>query len=471
MYAHYLLLVILLRCSQSFVLPDSQTPASWIHRRQRIPHATTTTVGPKLSSQYIIVDDGSDNDDRRHVEREENNNKPVILDHLKRQDLLRNFSKDLENLTILRPRFKDNSLPKDLVSKGQGSTYTRLWTVETWRKHQKPPHLRYIRHIVRWKYSATAFKILPSVFFSAAWATFVSFISRCHYPLSMQAGIDGSSFFHFAGSSATVTALSAPLALLLTLRANQSVSRLLRARQLWGELISHCSILAGLAKTYLWNVAPSATLLLCRHLILLAWMLKAQVRGEKEDLRQVLGTMLQGNDLDWIQRQPKMSAALIVRMRQIVQHVLNQNEMLVTATTAKVGTSGVFAPSLLLLFEEQIQALEKVCRQCDGLLTSPIPPTYSRHLSRVLTMWLLCFPLSLLAANQSTWGTVVASTLSSYVLVGIDEVGMEIENAFAILPLQELAANVQQAVQQQFFQKNRSDGSLSPNELPMVPVD
>ena len=117
----------------------------------------------------------------------------------------------------------------------------------------------------------------------------------------------------------------------------------------------------------------------------------------------------------------------------------------------------------LFKFEEKIQVLEQVLGTYNRLVTSPIPPTYSRHLSRVLSIGLLAFPLSLLAKTTTMaatisltslvarlMGTALATSVAAYVLMGIDEVGMDIENAFRILPLQQMAASAQGMVAQQF---------------------
>lgn len=102
--------------------------------------------------------------------------------------------------------------------------------------------------------------------------------------------------------------------------------------------------------------------------------------------------------------------------------------------------------------EERLQGLETVIGGCERLFTSPIPPTYSRHLSRILSLWLGLLPLSLLAASIAMpwYGVTLATTVAAYVLVGIDEVGMEIENVFLLLPLQQVAAACQNDVRDQF---------------------
>jgi predicted membrane chloride channel (bestrophin family) len=62
--------------------------------------------------------------------------------------------------------------------------------------------------------------------------------------------------------------------------------------------------------------------------------------------------------------------------------------------------------------------------------------------------------MSLLSSpGLSTLGISIATAVGTYVLVGIDEVGMEIENVFQMLPLQQLAGAVQNDVRDQFIPK------------------
>ena len=60
-------------------------------------------------------------------------------------------------------------------SRGQGSSsYTRLWTAATWQQHSDPrPHERYWKHLVKWRHSVTASRILPTIGITVAWSTFM----------------------------------------------------------------------------------------------------------------------------------------------------------------------------------------------------------------------------------------------------------------------------------------------------------
>jgi hypothetical protein len=58
------------------------------------------------------------------------------------------------------------------------------------------------------------------------------------------------------------------------------------------------------------------------------------------------------------------------------------------------------------------------------------------------------------ASSMSLLGNVLISAIASYVFVGIDEVGMEVENCFSLLPLQQLACAAHFGVRDQLASFN-----------------
>jgi predicted membrane chloride channel (bestrophin family) len=55
----------------------------------------------------------------------------------------------------------------------------------------------------------------------------------------------------------------------------------------------------------------------------------------------------------------------------------------------------------------------------------------------------------LVALGLTTSGVIVATMIAAYTFIGLDEVGMEIERPSVLLPLQQLAASIQNAVRDQ----------------------
>lgn len=272
---------------------------------------------------------------------------------------------------------------------------------------------------------------------SVVWATCVSMVVKSS-PRLGAALLSGKT-----GASASVSALSAPLALLLTLRANASMTRLLEARVAWGLFTLHSRSIANILQVYLLPLEPEASILAMRHLSILGWLLKARLRDESEESQQeVLRTMLSGEDYTWLSsQQGNRPIAITSRVRQI------------TALAFGRTPAGITANNPLDFVETRIHQLETSLGVTERIFSSPIPPTYSRHLSRVMSLWLFLLPMNLVALGLTTSGVIVATMIASYVFIGIDEVGMEIERPSVLLPLQQLAGSIQNAIRDQVVQE------------------
>lgn len=369
---------------------------------------------------------------------------------------LSDFARVLRRLSILRPAIPnaDFSAPLEMIS--AGSSYTRIWTPETWKRHTLSyPHERYFRHLRRWKYSTTAHKVLPVALLAGAWACFVSIIVRTS-PGSMLVKAS-------KGVSAALGPLSAPIALLLTLRTNAALGRLNEARLAWGRLVLYARSYTALLRSYVLPLYPEVAILSAKHVAIFGWLLKSVVRGEDrskqlEVMEAVFGK--ESQDYQWLASHPRPVWAIAIRLRQILAAVEDNypGNMLVAHN----------------LLEEEIANLEGVAGVCERvLLGSPIPPTYSRHLSRVLSIWLAMLPVGLIGAGIPVLGLVIASAFTSYVFAGLDEIGMEIECCFSLLPLQQLAGAVQCSVGMQLLNNECSEGSIADEmqcEMPEVPL-
>jgi putative membrane protein len=356
----------------------------------------------------------------------------------KNELLLNELRDDFKALTELRPPIPtaDISFPAEVVS--DGSSYTRIWTAQTWATHSHPPHRRYFRHVRKWTRSKTARKVLPTVCLATCWSLVVTLLARYfeYRPIPRR-------IISVVGTSSAVSLLSAPLALLLTLRANSSVARLLESRQAWGKLVLHSRGLASILANYVYPINPQAAVLSVRYLVIIGWILKGQFRGESEaNQESLLKLMLTPQEYKWIMKEqssPKYGVAILSRIRQICTLAI------ISSSTAKVS------PNHLYFIEDRLKELETSAGICERLYGSPIPPTYTRHLSRVMSLWLLLLPVSLVSTIGPTSTAIITTTLAAYVFVGLDEVGMEIENCFQLLPLQQLAAAVQKDSYDQFY--------------------
>ncbi len=96
---------------------------------------------------------------------------------------------------------------------------------------------------------------------------------------------------------------------------------------------------------------------------------------------------------------------------------------------------------------------------CDRLLKTPVPISYTRHTARSLMLWLLTLPAALWPKMGPS--LVVAVFFISYVLIGIDELGVQIEEPFAILPLAPLMMKIRNEVVAAVGELTAEDRQLS----------
>jgi ion channel-forming bestrophin family protein len=73
----------------------------------------------------------------------------------------------------------------------------------------------------------------------------------------------------------------------------------------------------------------------------------------------------------------------------------------------------------------------------ERIFTSPVPRFYTRHTGRFLEVWLLLMPFTLYTSFDYTWnhwGMIPATVIISFFLLGIEELGIQLEEPFSLLP-------------------------------------
>ena len=99
--------------------------------------------------------------------------------------------------------------------------------------------------------------------------------------------------------------------------------------------------------------------------------------------------------------------------------------------------------------QRSIRELDRIYGGTERLISTPLSPTYMRHTSRGLLLWLFMLPMGLNSAGCSAiLKLLLVVTSTSYIMLGIDEIGSQIEQPFDILPLHELATVLTRDVQE-----------------------
>ena len=105
---------------------------------------------------------------------------------------------------------------------------------------------------------------------------------------------------------------------------------------------------------------------------------------------------------------------------------------------------------------------------CERIFKSPVPLVYTRHTSRFLSAFLILLPFSLWPVMQNSWNhwlVVPTSAMIAFFLLGIEEIGMQIEEPFSILPLEALCNGAIKATMDEMVATKRADAfAYTPDE-------
>ncbi|PSC74369.1 UPF0187 chloroplastic [Micractinium conductrix] len=239
------------------------------------------------------------------------------------------------------------------------------------------------------------------------------------------------------------------LSLLLVFRTNSSYSRWLDARKNWGLVVTRSRDLVRQGITHIPHSERALIDLLCRWTAAFSRSLMAHLRADVDaeaELRRVL-------------RPAEAEAALAAEHRpgyclQVLSEIIKDAQLerphaAATAAAATARPGQAAKPTRLdggaaCRMDENLTALEDMVGGCERILRTPIPLSYTRHTSRFMMIFLSLLPFALWESCR--WATVPAVTIISFLLLGIEEIGVTIEEPFSILPLEQLCDVIEKNV-------------------------
>ena len=333
------------------------------------------------------------------------------------------FRADVDLLAAARPR-EESSL---MYFKRTGTSMSVLWSPGDWDRYVSPT--RYFRHLMSWPFSKTAAIIAPVVSTFTAWSAVVCLAKHLGFVWTMPL--------------APLSIVSSAVVLLLTLRTNQALNRMLEARSAWGRAKNYCRVIAGFVSTRVAPVNPSAAFLSGRLLCSVGWSLRSAMLSGKID-QEALDMLLPPEEAEWVGKQSKPALAALDRLSHILRAVADDPEYAGRYLSAE-------SHRIML---ENIGELDQLIGTCERLIATPVPPTYTRFTSRVLLSWLACIPLSLVGAGLPNFAVILGTLFTSYVMIGIDEIAIEIEEPMRLLPLNDLCCSLMSDVTSRIVPKD-----------------
>ena len=220
--------------------------------------------------------------------------------------------------------------------------------------------------------------------------------------------------------------LGSSLGLLLSYRTNSAYGRFWEARGHWTNTKSTCRNLATLMKTHIAPTAPKATGKFLQQLAAFPSTLMFLCLGGAAKLPDYAQKLLPESP-DGYQDHPSLPAIFMIADLQASLHA--------AVMESKSAKCHLTEAAHINAISSLVDHLMDYMSNCEKILRTPVPWTYSRHTSRFLTLWLGTLPW-VLVGNMKPWLVIAITVAASYCMLGIEEIGHLIEQPFLGDPLE-----------------------------------
>jgi putative membrane protein len=204
------------------------------------------------------------------------------------------------------------------------------------------------------------------------------------------------------------------LGLLLVFRTNTAYERFWEGRKMIGGMIDVVRLLSR----QLWVAIPvtSKQELEGKHSaikLLLAFFVASKLHLRREPADEILKSLVSPQQYAELQQISNMPLKIAEWLGAYVEDVHDRKQITDTQ---------------LLAYNELIDRTVEAMGSCERILNTPMPLAYSIHLKHLL--FLYCFAVPFQLVHDLGWWTIPASGIISFALLGIEAIGIEIENPF-----------------------------------------
>ena len=154
-----------------------------------------------------------------------------------------------------------------------------------------------------------------------------------------------------------------------------------------------------------------------RLLALYGWAVKMHCRENDESLAPIAKVLLP-RACDWLLQRENRPGAVLLRLRAVM---------------GALRQAGALNSDAFKFVEERLAKLSAVDATCSRLATFPVPPSYHRHGSRALILWLGSLPFVLEGLGCHPIQTLISVACSAFLLLGIDHIAIEIEQPLDVV--------------------------------------
>ncbi|KXZ52386.1 hypothetical protein GPECTOR_9g430 [Gonium pectorale] len=295
--------------------------------------------------------------------------------------------------------------------------FRTVYDFPQWQEHRS--QFRLMKRLFTIPQSHVIQNALPSISWVGVVSTALTLYMTAHDQHILPEGFP--SLVPNASCSAFISNTSVALSLLLVFRTNSSYGRWDEARKMWGGLLNRSRDIMRQGATCFPDDQVEAKKALARWVVAFARALRIHFQPEVT-IESELKNILTPAELEMLAKSQHRPVRAIHAISQIIQSVpmssIHQMQM-----------------------SNNLTFFHDVLGGCERLLRAPIPVSYTRHTARFLFTWLSLLPFALY--GQCGAGVIPVSTGIAAVLCGIEEIGVQCEEPFGILPLDVICNRIQ----------------------------
>ena len=234
------------------------------------------------------------------------------------------------------------------------------------------------------------------------------------------------------------TIVGVALGLLLVFRTNTAYDRYWEGRRMWGGIANSSYALISAILGYVGNHDPKTRAIQEKitHLISALPILIKQKLRDQRDLKEI-EKFITSDEMQLLENAQNYPIALHGLLVKEINRGYKEN-----AITKEAGNL------INTCLNEYINCLGS----CERIKNTPLPVAYVLHTKRFL--YLFCATISLPLVNYFNTWSILITIFISYALIGIEEIGVEIEDPFGDdpndLPIDEICQNIISNAQNSF---------------------
>lgn len=263
--------------------------------------------------------------------------------------------------------------------------------------------------------SPTAFSLYRRLFWVALYVTGVTFLELWMVDLRLK---DTPTEF--------LSAMGILLSLLLLFRTNTAYDRFYEGRRAWGTLVNNSRNLAAYLNAVLPTTRSDDRLFYAKMIANFAFSLENHLRNDlKSDGLEAAGT----DQLSELTHYDHVPNGIVAQLQ---------------LRTERLYRESIFTDAHLINLNTMLPVFLDVAGICERIKSTPIPFSYSFFIKVFILMYIFVLPFMII--DEYGYLTIPAVVAVSYILVGLEIIGEEIQNPFGLehnnLPLNQIAQNI-----------------------------